>query len=1272
MSSTHRARVMRALSLLIALALSAAFSSAIAQIGSSTDIVTGIVRREANAPVEGAQVEVTSLESNITRRARTNAQGRFTVLFPDGGGQYRVRVRALGLAPQEVMVVRQSDEDRLVAEIQMTATATQIAGVTVRARQDVPRDLERPTPGSTERMMTTDQAARLPIDPSDLLSLALTTPGVVSIPGNDTTPNAISIAGLSPGANNITLDGLSFGVAQVPQEAVRSTRVITSSYDAGRGQFSGGLISSTTRSGTNTMQGNFSYALRDRELAIEGEDPSPATQGFTQNQLSGGLGGPLVRDRLFWFGSLQLRRRDDVVPSLANADGETLTRFGVNPDSVTRFTNLLSQAGVAPFAIAADDRLSDNASGIVRLDYLTEGGQSISLRSDFRWSDTDPSRIGPLSLPQTGGSNRNWGGGIAASLTSNVGGRFLNELKVYGATDRRTGRPLLVMPAGRVQVASQLDGGETGIATLTFGGNSGLPQDGETKSLEATNEVSWLTDDGAHRFKLGALLNVSQFTEDVTTNRWGTFTFNSLADFESGRAAMFTRTLAPRLREGAGTNASLYLGDVWRTSRSLQVIFGLRAEGSRFGKTPEYNPAVEQSFGYRTDHVPTEFHLSPRVGFTWTLGLPQLAGRPGGVGDADPAKRRAVPAGGLRAPWLIVRGGIGEFRSAPSTQLVAAAAGATGLPNNESQLVCIGSGVPAANWAQFVTNPASVPTQCATGQPSQVPTTLPNVAVFGDDFAAPRAWRASLGASRPLRQRYNLNVELSYARGVAQTGYRDVNLSADPRFTLASEGNRPVFVDAATIVPTTGATSFLASRLNPSFGQVLVTSSDTKSDSKQLSVSLSGLTSRGAIFNVSYTLARSKDQGSGSGFGRFGGGGGFGGLGGATTSGNPNVREWSTSDFERRHSFVGSVTWPFGQGLEITAFGRMSSGAPFTPLVGADINGDGARNDRAFLFDPGSAGDPGGTVAAGMQRLLASAPNVVRDCLSDQLGRVAQRNSCTGVWQPSLDFQLNWRPNLWGLNRRLAISVATVNTLGGLDELLHGSNNLRGWGQFRGQDNTLLYVRGFDPASQSYRYEVNERFAAARNGANGIRVPFQLGINARYTLGPDRMRDMIQAMRGGMGGGGGPGGGRGAGGFPGGLGGAGGGARAMGPEGIADMAAVANPVNALIQLKDSLALTEEQLAKLKPLSDSLAARNATLGAEARKVVQDAGANPDMGAMFARIRPILEKIQKSNVDAMRDVEKVLTSDQWAKVPERIKRGQMPGMGQQRRPPEGVGA
>src|SRR2546428_12875684 len=87
--------------------------------------------------------------------------------------------------------------------------------------------------------------------------------------------STFSVAGQRPTANRITLDGLSFGGAMVPQDAVRSTRVVTNSYDVARGQFSGGLVASTTRSGTNVTQGAFTYNGRDRALAWGGVTASP-------------------------------------------------------------------------------------------------------------------------------------------------------------------------------------------------------------------------------------------------------------------------------------------------------------------------------------------------------------------------------------------------------------------------------------------------------------------------------------------------------------------------------------------------------------------------------------------------------------------------------------------------------------------------------------------------------------------------------------------------------------------------------------------------------------------------------------------------------------------------------------------------------------------------------------------------------------------------------------------------------------------------------------
>src|SRR2546430_14799123 len=132
-------------------------------------------------------------------------------------------------------------------------------------------------------------------------------PGVVGIAETDSTRLAFSVAGQRPTANRITLDGLSFGGAMVPQDAIRSTRVVTNTYDVARGQFSGGLLASTTRSGTNVPQGAFTYNGRDRALAWGGVTASPFSQGYTQNQFGGGEGGPIRRDRPLAVRALQGR-----------------------------------------------------------------------------------------------------------------------------------------------------------------------------------------------------------------------------------------------------------------------------------------------------------------------------------------------------------------------------------------------------------------------------------------------------------------------------------------------------------------------------------------------------------------------------------------------------------------------------------------------------------------------------------------------------------------------------------------------------------------------------------------------------------------------------------------------------------------------------------------------------------------------------------------------------------------------------------------------------
>ncbi|HJR36314.1 MAG TPA: carboxypeptidase-like regulatory domain-containing protein, partial [Gemmatimonadales bacterium] len=98
-----------------------------AQVGTTTDVLTGIVRDSAGQPVPDAVVEATSIETQITRTTKTDPRGRYTLLFPDGGGQYRLIVRAIGKTPVMRTVARQADEDRLITNVTLGAPATRLA-----------------------------------------------------------------------------------------------------------------------------------------------------------------------------------------------------------------------------------------------------------------------------------------------------------------------------------------------------------------------------------------------------------------------------------------------------------------------------------------------------------------------------------------------------------------------------------------------------------------------------------------------------------------------------------------------------------------------------------------------------------------------------------------------------------------------------------------------------------------------------------------------------------------------------------------------------------------------------------------------------------------------------------------------------------------------------------------------------------------------------------------------------------------------------------------
>jgi hypothetical protein len=229
-------------------------------------------------------------------------------------------------------------------------------------------------------------------------------------------------------------------------------------------------------------------------------------------------------------------------------------------------------------------------------------------------------------------------------------------------------------------------------------------------------------------------------------------------------------------------------------------------------------------------------------------------------------------------------------------------------------------------------------------------------------------------------------------------------------------------------------------------------------------------------------------------------------------------------------------------------------------MVGGDVNGDGFANDRAFVFAPADS-----ALGASMRSLLDAASPRVRNCIERQINTLATRGSCQAPWVATAVLQAKFNPAKLGLPKRATLGLTVQNPLGVADLLLHGDDELRGWGQAIPPDQNLLFVRGFDPATNRFRYDINERFGSTRPRESATRsLPF-LSIGLTIDVGVPRERQVL-SQRLDMG---------------------------RGSEGVKQTAAslkqigmsvIPNPILLILQQQDSLNLTQRQADSLAWLS----------------------------------------------------------------------------------------
>jgi hypothetical protein len=1210
----------------------------------ASDMLTGRVVGPDGKPVVGARVEAISIETEITRSALTDASGRYMILFPDGGGRYVIRISFLGMAPEVRTVVREGSEELLLTNVTLTPQAIRLDGIEVTALRPPPGQGDT---GERSTDLSQDLVSRLPIPDLDPNTLAQLAAGVIATTA-DSLSGALgfSVAGMSDLLNQIVLDGVVLGGdgMGVPEEGVRRTQVTTSTFDVSRGGFAGGQVSMTTARGNNRSGGSFSYRLDDDALQLKS---SPTTNAFTRHNFGGSWGGPIIRNRLFYNTSFQYSQNANHRFALTDADPLAAIRSGVSVDSISRFLSILSDrhgfqtpGGTGRYnQLAQDFRLQGRVDW--NLVQSQSHSQTLSARFNMNVNGQDSTRINVLDLADHGGETERNNRLGALSLTSRFGRNWTNALNLSYSRSWNQALPYSELPEGVVRVTSDFEDGTRGTRSLVFGGNRSMPTEAASRDIQLSDELSFLLPLGSqlHRLKVGGSLQRSKEESRSTDNLFGSFTYASLAAFEANLPERYDRALTERQTKTARLNTGVYLGDTWRVSQPLEITLGLRWDRWKLDQRPGYNPAVEAAFGRRTDIEPAAAGWSPRLGFNYRLNQ-----------NGQPARS--------------LSGGVGLFSGYAPTSIFSTAMRQTGLPDADQRLLCIGAAVPVPDWERYLLDPSTVPDACADGGPGAPPalsTRAPTVTLIDPSQKLPSSLRVDLGYRTKLPLNLNGDIRYGFSRGIGLWGYRDLNLDETKRFALAGE-DRLFFGDPSAIVPETGASSMATSRRFGEFGNVYDVTSSLASETHQVTFVVNGMVSQKTMASVNYTLGFSRDQTTG--------------LHGGNTAGNPNLVEWGTSGNDRRHTLALVLSHAITPEIEISAMSRISSGSPFTPIVNRDVNGDGVRNDRAFIFDPSTATDP--AIAEGMNRLLAVVPARIRDCLESQFGTVAERNSCRNGWTETLDVRASLRPKLPRLERRLTLSLDGRNVLTGLDQLVNGKNGMKGWGEGQRADANLLEVRGFDPARNAFRYQVNEGFGQARRGPNAFRSAFSVTLSARVALGGQPMmnnRGFGAVAMGGMGGG--------RGGF---VGGTGGGERMIvrgeggmgeggtmvfrGPGGgmNADSmlaSALANPVARILALKDSLKLGAEQVVAVKAISDSLDAQLARrrtalapLTRDLAPMLQGGGERramdpQTMQRIQTELQPQLDGARREQGDALRMAERVLTAEQWQKVPEQVR-------------------
>lgn len=756
------ARILGSL-LLLAVATVGLAPDAFAQSVTTGTLTGQVLAKEENVALPGARVTATHLPTGTVYTGSARGDGRFTLLNVRVGGPYTISVSMDGFRTAEA-----NDINVALGETYSIDFALEIAAIEEAITVTADAPLVDTTQAGTVSNVTLAQIQKVPTLDRSLEDMAKTSlyfnlsggaqgseAGTISVAGRNNRYNTIQV----DGAVNNDLFGLSptgspNGQAEaqpISLEAIQEVQLLVTPYDVRQGGFSGGGINAITKSGTNDWHGSVFYNTRDNDLVGDGPLDQPFG-AFNEDQYGLSLGGPIVRDKAFFFLAGELQRKE--TPS-----GFSPATTGRAAD-VARFVDILrTRYGYDPGSTDEFTRATDSDNYFVRFDFNVGDGSQLIFRHNLVdaendiWNGSSTLFITadrPYNIrPKTNAT--------VAQLNSVLGSDFYNEARIGFTTvetlrDGPTRFPTVQVDLARSGnlPAISLESGRERFSTANE-----LEQD----ILEINNDLTWVR--ANHTFTIGTHNELFAFRNLFIRDSFGAYNFDGLDNFAAGRADTydysFSRTSDPlQDAEFDVEQYGLYAGDQWRVRDNLTVSYGLRADYLKLPDSPTYNPQVETLYGVRTDEVPdSNLILSPRVGFNWD---------PTSTGKAQ------------------VRGGIGVFSGRAPYVWISNQYGNTG---NEFQRLNVFN---ANDTIVFVPNPDN--------QPRQVGSTVSNeVALTDPDFEMPTVMRANLALDHELPWGLFATAELTYTEVQKDIQYQDLNLR---RTGATGVGGRPVYTRIST------------------------------------------------------------------------------------------------------------------------------------------------------------------------------------------------------------------------------------------------------------------------------------------------------------------------------------------------------------------------------------------------------------------------------------------------------------------------------------------